>query len=82
MLVIQAGNSELVPARWSRVKLDTVQVVRMSCPTCGVCQFLDDHQVGPDGMVTPSVQCATQDCPFHDTVQLAGWTAGHDEPTD
>lgn len=47
----------------------------LCCPLCGGVGRLDDgHVVGPDGLVTPSVECMAARCGFHDTVQLEGWT--------
>ncbi len=45
----------------------------MSCPACGVAQTFDDHDIDPNGLVSPSVQCADKKCAFHDYIALAGW---------
>jgi hypothetical protein len=43
------------------------------CPECGTYGDLDEHDIGSDGLVTPSVECATEGCTWHDTIVLEGW---------
>lgn len=45
--------------------------VLLTCPGCGYEAFLD-HDVAPDGSVSPSVVCP-MDCGFHDFVRLEDW---------
>jgi hypothetical protein len=40
------------------------------CPECGKIKRLDDYHIGPDGRVTPPVQC---DCGWCDEVVLDDW---------
>jgi hypothetical protein len=44
----------------------------MACPKCCLIAMLD-HDVAPDGTVTPSVECAKEGCSFHENVRLLGW---------
>lgn len=44
--------------------------VFVTCPECGVEASLD-HDVAPDGKVSPSLDC--QACDFHDFAILEGW---------
>ena len=43
------------------------------CPICGTLAMLIDHEIAPDGTVTPSVVCPTEGCDFHEFVRLEGW---------
>lgn len=49
--------------------------VLLRCPECGDLGTLaaPDHQVAPDGTVTPSIQCARTGCKFHVNGKLLGW---------
>ena len=58
---------EMPPGTWWRSNVS----VWFRCPN-GHYGTLGDHTVADDGMVSPSVECAL--CPFHDTIQLSGWT--------
>lgn len=33
-----------------------------------------DHDIAPDGRVSPSVVCPFEGCDFHDHVVLEGWS--------
>lgn len=44
----------------------------VTCPGCQEERALD-HDVAADGTVTPSLDCPTKGCSFHDHVQLANW---------
>jgi hypothetical protein len=45
---------------------------RLTCPNCGLDAELD-HQIAKDGTVTPSVECPSDGCGFHEHVRLLGW---------
>lgn len=47
--------------------------VRVACPGCKVSYYLD-HEVAADGTVSPSLDCPTTGCNFHERVKLEGWT--------
>lgn len=49
------------------VSLDGVPTHKFRCPKCGQWAYLDDDQFF--GRV--SVQCATQGCGFHETIDLS-----------
>lgn len=59
-------------ADWVVVKLDGKSAVRVTCPYCQTTSFLN-HQVGPDGTVSPSLRCCVDGCEFHETVRLEGF---------
>ncbi len=42
---------------------------------CGNGHFgsLDGHEIGPDGAVTPSVECPEPGCGWHQDIRLNGW---------
>ena len=67
-------NTVMPPGHWRMVNRVTdkpgtpVDVLKMSCPLCGVEGDLTEHSVGKDGAVTPSVDCP--ECDFHDHVRL------------
>ncbi|HEX9708457.1 MAG TPA: hypothetical protein VGB42_00555 [Candidatus Thermoplasmatota archaeon] len=42
------------------------------CPNEHVASLLD-HTIGPDGTVSPSVQCFEEACEFHEEVRLLDW---------
>lgn len=42
------------------------------CPECGEIYLLD-HEVASDGTVTPSLECPTEGCSFHEMIKLDGW---------
>ncbi len=44
----------------------------LRCPN-GHFGSLWDHQIAPDGKVSPSVQCPEKGCSFHEVIQLEGW---------
>jgi hypothetical protein len=63
-------NAPLQPGTWKKWG----QQVLFCCPLCKNAGLLD-HQIAADGTVTPSVQCATHGCTFHENgVKLRGWT--------
>jgi hypothetical protein len=44
-----------------------------ACPKCHMVGSLSDHEIAPDGTVTPSVVCPNEACDFHEYIQLEGW---------
>ncbi len=65
-----------VLGNWKPVILDDKLTAKMTCPGCGCFAYLSEHSIGTDGVVSPSVRCATDQggCgQFHDTVKLIGW---------
>lgn len=60
---------------WRPVKRDGQRTVRFTCPGCGFDALLvDTHEIAPDGIVTPSLDCPNNGCGFHDNVRLVGWS--------
>ena len=45
-------------------------IVLFTCPNCGTIGTFD-HEIAPDGTVTPSVVCP--DCEFHEWLKLDDW---------
>ncbi|MCJ2530754.1 MAG: hypothetical protein LN413_00330 [Candidatus Thermoplasmatota archaeon] len=70
---IPRGDPEVRRGVWRPSRLDGRRTAKMSCPACGVAQTFDDHDIDPNGLVSPSVQCADKKCAFHDYIALAGW---------
>lgn len=50
-----------------RVVLDGQPTMKLKCPACGALGYLDDDQF--NGRV--SVQCPTEGCLFHETVDFS-----------
>ena len=46
--------------------------VMVGCPNCGESYQLD-HAIDKLGNVSPSVECPTTDCNFHNYIKLEGW---------
>jgi hypothetical protein len=57
---------------WGLRTLDGKLVPSFTCPSCGVCGFLEEHSVDKDGNVAPSVVCPGV-CGFHEFIRLDGW---------
>lgn len=36
--------------------------------------MIDEHAIGPDGVVTPSVVCTELNCIWHEYIKLEGWS--------
>lgn len=49
------------------------QTAAFTCPKCGGIAMLIDHEIGPDGAVSPSVVCPNEKCDFHEYIKLEGW---------
>lgn len=65
-------DTRLYPGSWKLIMQDSRMVVRVACPGCGVKGTLLDHEIAPDGTVSPSLLCPDA-CGFHEEVQLEGW---------
>lgn len=65
-------DNELKPGTWKPVYVDMKRTAKLACPGCGNAAVLD-HEIAPDGTVTPSVECPFEPCTFHDDVKLLGW---------
>ena len=76
MTLFKAGDPKGMKGRWGRIKREENGVARrillVSCPRCGTVGQLD-HEVDENGVCTPSVQCPSATCDFHDNVQLADY---------
>lgn len=44
------------------------------CPQCQQWGTLEDHTIEPDGSVSPSLDCPTDGCQFHEFVELENWS--------
>jgi uncharacterized Zn finger protein (UPF0148 family) len=58
--------------QWAEVLLDGKRTVKVQCPHCGTWAYLD-HEIAPDGTVTPSACCPVEGCEFHEDIRLDGW---------
>ncbi len=57
---------------WRVTLLDGAPVVRVTCPGCAQ-EYALDHEIAEDGTVSPSLDCPTEGCSFHDYAQLVDW---------
>lgn len=47
--------------------------VQVECPKCEE-RYLLDHKIDDHGNISPSLDCPTEDCDFHEHCQLSHWT--------
>lgn len=47
----------------------------VNCPKCDARCALNNHQIAPNGDVSPSVVCPSPACNFHEFVTLNEWNA-------
>lgn len=57
---------------WHRHYKDGVNDVQVTCPKCKADYWLD-HKISSDGMISPSLECPTETCTFHEACKLEGW---------
>ena len=79
MIDLKQGHSltQFEPLTWRKVdwNADGDQVsssTMVSCPS-GHIASLNDHEIAPTGEVSPSLECPTEDCNWHEHVKLVGW---------
>lgn len=70
LVPMPGGASRVAPGHYRRF----LRTAIAACPICGREAVLD-HDIAPDGMVSPALQCPFPTCDFHDQVQLQGWLA-------
>ena len=59
-------------AQWRSWNRKGKVYVFVICPGCGQ-EYRLDHEIDAQGVVTPSIECPSADCTFHDSVILVGW---------
>lgn len=64
------------PGVWRGATRDGERTATMSCPECGEVASLSNHEIAPNGDVSPSVVCPHEGCGFHRYVTLEGWGDG------
>lgn len=62
---------ELGPGTWTRLTGEAGNVW-VACGACGTRGSLEDHTIGPDGTVRPSLVCPGE-CGWHVFARLVGW---------
>ncbi len=68
------GNPFTAPGPWWTVLQDGPRrSATVRCPKCETRQTLTEHEIGDDGRVTPSLQCASEGCDYHVMATLEGW---------
>ncbi len=50
----------------------TGSTTKIVCPNCGTKGELE-HEINSLGEVSPSVECPTKGCDFHNYIKLEGW---------
>jgi hypothetical protein len=67
------GPTSLKRGEWRRSNRGQVGVI-VCCPLCQ-CLGILDHEIDAQGNVTPSVQCPSATCAFHENgCRLEGWS--------
>lgn len=64
-------SSGQTPGVWVRLQ----NVVKFTCPICGLANDLDPATVGQGGVVLPKFKCAAEGCEFTEDIVLSGWGA-------
>jgi len=68
-------DNEHKPGTWKGLKTPDGRKASFTCPKCGGFGSLTDHDIAPDGTVTPSVVCPYDGCDFHEFIKLEGWVS-------
>ncbi len=75
MTMAYLQNNDHTPGTWKGLKTPEGRKASFTCPKCGQLGSLSDHDIAPDGTVTPSVVCPHEGCTFHENIKLEGWQA-------
>lgn len=62
-------------SKWRCWKKKGIQHVFVKCPGCGQ-EYRLEHDISALGVVSPSLECPSDRCTFHDNVILVGWLGG------
>ncbi len=62
----------MISVAWAKIHRDGKAAVRVTCPKC-LKNYVLEHEINDAGVVTPSLDCPTWGCDFHEMVQLKGW---------
>jgi hypothetical protein len=67
-------NNEHKPGTWKGLLVgpQNIRKASFTCPICGNACSLSDHEIAPDGTVSPSLICP-YGCGFHEFIHLDGW---------
>ena len=69
-----ASMSRDAPLTWRPVRIGSSErFTAMVVCANGHSGLLEDHEIGPDGTVSPSLVCPEVGCPWHETIRLDGW---------
>lgn len=68
----QPGDTS-TPGTWRQLDDQGKRSASINCPQCGRGGTLTDHEIAPDGTITPSVVCPHPGCSYHDMGKLDGW---------
>lgn len=68
-------DDKLTPGTWNGGQTPIFRAVAFCCPN-GHIGGLSDHEIAPDGTVSPSVVCPEPGCDFHEFIKLEGWQGG------
>lgn len=67
-----AQGNEYSPLTWKGLRTPEGRSASLTCKN-GHTIALTNHDIGPYGVVTPSVVCPEAGCDFHENVVLEGW---------
>ena len=66
-------DADHLPGTWKGLQTPDGRSASFTCPN-GHIGSLEDHDIGEDGKVWPSVICHEKGCDFHLFIILSGWT--------
>jgi hypothetical protein len=71
------NSAALARGEWRVLRSKNRLSAMVRCPRCGAQASLLDHDISAGGAVTPSIDCPTYGCGFHEHVSLEGWGREH-----
>jgi len=70
---IPRGDPEEAVGVWKGARADLRRTATLSCPECGKRISLSQHDIHPNGLVSPSLRCPLKPCTFHQFISLENW---------
>lgn len=71
-MIVIPFDAELRPGTRKGGQSPAGRTALLACPN-GHIGSLSDHDIAPDGTVSPSVVCPHEGCTFHEFIKLEGW---------
>lgn len=64
--------SRTLITEWHAWFAGSLRRVEVECPKCEE-KYVLDHNIDEQGNISPSLDCPTEDCDFHEMCQLTHW---------